>query len=342
MAPASTSFDLPALAKAATPSTIVIEVLDERDDVIAVGSGFWASRDGAIVTNLHVLKGGMSVQVKSDPKNFKTPVIGFSAFSTGAPILVNDLLGFDEKWDLAILKMSAEPVNVLTLGEARKAEVGERIAVIGNPQGLERTISEGIISAKRAGDGPAPILQITAPISPGSSGSPVLNARGQVVGVATASLADSQGLNFAIPAEAVSALLAKCAGASPTSIESFARDLAKPKAAPTATVPPKAFDSEEFRRETNLLRKKAEAALFAWLKNQGLQSKVLDEIKRANITKWPRWGEMMNALKSAKDRETLKALLMPFFDASDSRDADIATSGLSAALPVTATPMPIA
>jgi S1-C subfamily serine protease len=104
--------------------------------------------------------------------------------------------------DLAILKFRATDVPFLTLGKSTTAVEGQKVIVIGNPTGLTGTVSDGIISAFRENRSP---IQIIAPISPGSSGSPVMDEDGQVIGVATLQIVEGQNLNFAIAVEKVSA-----------------------------------------------------------------------------------------------------------------------------------------
>jgi len=97
------------------------------------------------------------------------------------------------------LQADISGVPFLNLGEEDASEVGQRVAVIGSPLGLDGTLSEGIISAKRKLDDGPLWLQISAAVSPGSSGSPVMNAKGEVIGVATMVLTGGQSLNFAVP-----------------------------------------------------------------------------------------------------------------------------------------------
>jgi serine protease Do len=101
---------------------------------------------------------------------------------------------------IAILKFAAHDAHWLKLGRSDTAAEGQRVLVIGNPNGLQGTVSDGLIAAFREDRS---LIQITAPISPGSSGSPVLDETGQVIGVATLMEVDGQNLNFAIPVESV-------------------------------------------------------------------------------------------------------------------------------------------
>src|SRR5262249_45270986 len=116
------------------------------------------------------------------------------------------VLAHPQDVDLAILKFAANGAAFLKLGQSADAVEGQRVLVIGSPEGLQGTVSDGIISAFRENRS---MIQITAPISPGSSGSPVMNESGEVIGVATMVTKEGQNLGFAIPAEEVKrALLA--------------------------------------------------------------------------------------------------------------------------------------
>jgi cytochrome c-type biogenesis protein CcmH/NrfG len=157
------------------------------------GTGFVISNDGKLVTNYHVIEGATSAVAKSE---------------NGAIFVVEGVLATDEKNDLAVLKLRARDLPFLALADSTKLEPGRRVAVIGSPRGLEGTLSEGIVSALRDLPEEGQRIQITAAISPGSSGSPVLNEKGEVVGVATAILRGGQALNFAVPSTAAVKLLA--------------------------------------------------------------------------------------------------------------------------------------
>lgn len=109
----------------------------------------------------------------------------------------------DEKNDIALLRVVGAEAPSLPLGDSQKVAVGDEVYVAGNPEGLEGTFSEGIVSAIRG----TRLLQITAPISPGSSGGPVMNQRGEVIGFAAGGREKGQNLNFAIPVSFLSALI---------------------------------------------------------------------------------------------------------------------------------------
>ncbi len=171
------------IAKKAFASTVLIVVEDDHGQPVSLGSGF-VLRDHAIVTNLHVIAGasqGYAKQIDSKTKH-----------------RLEGILHADSGHDLAVLAVPSLSAPALPIGDSSKLAVGDTIYAVGNPRGLEGTFSEGVVSSIRNIDSQV-ILQITAPISPGSSGGAVLNERGEVVGVAVATFKDGQNLNFAIP-----------------------------------------------------------------------------------------------------------------------------------------------
>ena len=169
----------------------VVEIVtqDKSGSTLATGTGFFISSDGKVVTNRHVLEGAASIIAKSDQGSF---------------FVCQGILAEPTDVDLAILKFEAKSVPYLELASDSRTAPGQKIIVIGNPLGLEGSVSEGIISAVRNDLG---LVQITAPISPGSSGSPVLTEEGRVIGVATLQSKVGQNLNFAIPVETVNVAL---------------------------------------------------------------------------------------------------------------------------------------
>jgi tetratricopeptide (TPR) repeat protein len=189
----STSADLSAIAKKSRPAVFLLVTYDANHKELASGSGFIVSQDGKLITNYHVIEKANSAIAKSEKGGF-FPVEG--------------VLAVDAANDLAVLKIDGKDLPFLILGSSDNLEAGARISVIGSPLGLEGTLSEGIISAVREVTGIRRWLQITASISPGSSGSPVFNSKGEVVGVATMLVKGGQFLNFAIAIEAAQKLLA--------------------------------------------------------------------------------------------------------------------------------------
>ena len=156
------------------------------------GSGFIISADGRLITNAHVVDGAERVQVTlKDGKIYE-----------------GEVLGTDSVTDVAVVKIEANELPTVTLGNAEQLTPGEWAIAIGNPLGLDNTVTVGIISAlgrssSQVGvpDKRVRFIQTDAAINPGNSGGPLLNAAGEVVGMNTAIRADAQGLGFAIPIE---------------------------------------------------------------------------------------------------------------------------------------------
>jgi tetratricopeptide (TPR) repeat protein len=168
-------------------AVVVVVTLDEKGEPMGQGSGFIVRPDGAIVTNYHVI---------SDAKDIKVKI--------GEKILdIEGLIHADKENDLVILKAKGENLPTVKLGDLEKAHIGEKIYVISSPKGMENTISDGLLSGIREIDEKRKILQITAPVSPGSSGGPVFNNNGEVIGIATFLLEEAQNLNFAMPVNLV-------------------------------------------------------------------------------------------------------------------------------------------
>lgn len=153
-------------------------------EAASYGSGFMFEPDGVIATSLHVVSGADSVSVELEDG-----------------VVYDDVrvLGHDKRRDIVILKIPVKNRASLAVGSDTDMEVGDRVYVMGNPLGLSKTFSDGLLSAKRV-EADDVTLQITAPISEGSSGGPVLNARGEVIGIAASFYVDGQNLNMAIPA----------------------------------------------------------------------------------------------------------------------------------------------
>jgi len=182
---------LPELVKRIKPSAVAIETFDSHGNTISRGSGFFVAAD-RIITNRHVIDRSSRVEVHlMDGKRF--PVKG--------------VLAVDGEGDLALLQVDVPKDAAIPLPIVKSVpQEGEFVVVIGNPYGLEGSVSNGIVSAVREIPGYGKIIQITAPISPGSSGSPVVNMMGQVIGVATLQAAEGQSLNFAVPADRIEQL----------------------------------------------------------------------------------------------------------------------------------------
>jgi serine protease Do len=170
------------VAKQHSIEIVQIIAHDKQGKDRGTGSGFIVKSEGVIVTNYHVIDGAYSASVK----------IANGDIYDGAFII-----DADKRKDLAILKIKALNLPVARLGDSDKIEVGQHVIAIGNPLGLTNSVSDGIISAIRQVEG-YKVIQLTAPISPGSSGGPLLNDAGEVIGVTFAGLG-GQNLNLAIP-----------------------------------------------------------------------------------------------------------------------------------------------
>ncbi|HEX7072172.1 MAG TPA: serine protease [Rhodothermales bacterium] len=182
--------DVSTLVATALPSVVTLVSYSHSGTPMGQGSGF-VLPDGRLVTNVHVVAGAAWVEVVDS----EGKVAGSIPYAEAASPRV----------DLAILP------RLTGLGEGlpiatEPPPVGSRIVVIGSPQGLESTVSDGLVSGHREFDG-VPMVQVSAPISPGSSGGPVLNSRGEVVGIAVSQLTTGQNLNFAVPARELEALM---------------------------------------------------------------------------------------------------------------------------------------
>jgi S1-C subfamily serine protease len=181
------------IAKQAFASTVLLVMEDANGQPCSLGSGFMV-RDGEIASNLHVVQGAARGYVKLVGENKKYDIQGFTAV--------------DQERDLVLLKINVTVTKPLTVGDSDTAQVGDPVYAVGNPQGLEGTFSQGIVSSVRQ-IGTDTLLQITAPISPGSSGGPVLNSAGEVIGVSVATFKGGQNLNFAIPSRYLKDLMAR-------------------------------------------------------------------------------------------------------------------------------------
>jgi S1-C subfamily serine protease len=185
--------DIPAIAKAANGVIVSIITSDKDGHPVAQGTGFLVSKDGRIVTNYHVIKGASSAIVK---------------LPDGAFYDVAGVVAFDKARDLAVIKAHGQNFRVVTLGNSDRVQVGEEIVAIGSPLSLESTVSSGIVSGIRTiKEEGGKFLQVTAPISPGSSGGPLFNMAGEVVGITTLYLKGGENLNFAIPVNDAKLLL---------------------------------------------------------------------------------------------------------------------------------------
>jgi len=171
----------------------VVRVQTDR----GVGTGFVVSPDGRIATNLHVIAGASEITIElADKRKF----------------VVAKVLAANPETDLVVLQIDATGLEVMPLGDSDKAAAGDPIVIIGNPLGvLDFTVSDGLVSSVRD-TGALKLIQTSAPISQGSSGGPLFNNFGEVIGVATFFSAEGQNLNFAIPSNYLIPLVAADGG----------------------------------------------------------------------------------------------------------------------------------
>lgn len=191
------------IARKAFPSVVMLVMEDSHGQPTSLGSGFFV-REDVVATNLHVIEGATTGYAKIVGKKPKYDIVGFVAI--------------DRHKDLVLLKLKKIKVPTLTLGDSNDVAVGDEVYAVGNPQGLEGTFSKGIVSGIRK-VGEDILLQITAPISPGSSGGPVLNTKGKVIGISVATFKTGQNLNFAIPVSYLTSLLLEMKSPKPISTE---------------------------------------------------------------------------------------------------------------------------
>jgi serine protease Do len=163
----------------------------------SLGSGFIIDKEGYVVTNNHVIEDADQIKVKLDDDN------EFDA----------EVVGRDSNTDIALLKLKVKKdLAVVKLGDSDAIKIGQWVVAIGSPFGLERTVTAGIVSAKGRVIGSGPyddFIQTDASINPGNSGGPLLNMKGEVIGINTAIIASGQGIGFAIPINMAKGIIAQ-------------------------------------------------------------------------------------------------------------------------------------
>jgi S1-C subfamily serine protease len=184
-----------------SPSVVSIQAMKinkakpQRRFETVVGSGVIIEKDGQILTNAHVVDGAASLTVTLDSGNRVSARI----------------LGLDPVLDLALLRVdSAGPLPMARLGDSSGMKVGDEVVAIGNPLGLDQTMTRGIVSALNRllpGISDEPMIQTDAPINPGNSGGPLVDRCGAVVGINTFISEEAQSIGFAVPVNAVKAVL---------------------------------------------------------------------------------------------------------------------------------------
>jgi len=172
----------------------------------SLGTGFVVREDGWIATNLHVIAGSKRLEVR---------------LKDGREFTVVEVIAVDRQRDVAVVRIDAKQLEPISLGE-REVSVGEPVVAIGHPLGLSDTVSDGLVSGVREVRDGLQVLQVSAPIAPGSSGGPLIDREGKVIGIATAILREGQNLNFGIPIGYLRALMES---PEPQSLESLAASM---------------------------------------------------------------------------------------------------------------------
>jgi hypothetical protein len=244
------------LYKQASPSVVLIEIYDSKGEVSGKGSGFLVSPEGAILTNYHVI---------AHTKQGTVRLANEDAYDTV------EVLEIDKRKDIALIKIKGFGLPYLKLGRSAQVEVGETVYSLSNPLGVfQNTLSQGIISGIRAGDG-YKYFQISAPISHGSSGAPIFNSKGEVIGIAVATIEEGQNLNFAVPIDYARGMV--LAMGSPKSLatiyepepEKPATNTSSTSAPPSSATASKVVISDEMKKSSYWY---VESKLFIWTRKE--------------------------------------------------------------------------
>ncbi len=191
--PRSLDKSVEALAEAARPSVVVISHFGRDGKEDGIGAGFIVSSNGLIATSLHVIGEARPITVQ---------------LANGKRYEATEVHAWDRKLDLAVIRIAAEKLPALTLGDSDTLKQGAPVVAMGNPLGLERSIVQGVVSARRDFDG-VEMIQLAIPIEPGNSGGPLLDMQGRVHGLLTLKSAITPNLGFATPVNALKPLLEK-------------------------------------------------------------------------------------------------------------------------------------
>lgn len=175
------------------PSVVVIRVEGRDGKQEGLGTGFVVRGDGLIATNLHVIGEARPIRVET---------------LDGQRHDVTEVVASDRALDLALVRINARDLPALELGDSDQVRQGEAVVALGNPQGLEHSVVQGVISGSRKVDG-LPLLQVAIPIEPGNSGGPLIDLKGRVLGVMTMKSAVTDNLGFAVSINALKPLLEK-------------------------------------------------------------------------------------------------------------------------------------
>ena len=187
--PVAAATDLTQLVKSIQPAVATVVVYDVNSNVANIGTGFFIDKTGILVTNHHVLLGKFSAEIRT---------------ADGSTYPIKAVIAENQATDLMKVRVDIPPKKVHWLKvSAEPPLVAQHVVVVGSPMGLEQSVSDGIVSSVREIPGLGTFYQMSAPISPGSSGSPVVNLKGNVVGVASFQFLQGQNLNFAIAGNSI-------------------------------------------------------------------------------------------------------------------------------------------
>jgi S1-C subfamily serine protease len=185
----SAETDLSDLFAKVSPSVVRLTTYSSKGDKLGEGSGFIVDQSGVIVTCLHVVGNAATIEVQLGDDSTQ---------------MATEVIRSDKDWDVSLLRVGPLTQTALKLAAPEAVRVGAAVVAIGSPLGYGNTLSQGIISGLRSHAGHSDLIQITAPISPGSSGGPILSSStGEILGMASASQSAGQNLNFAIPARVI-------------------------------------------------------------------------------------------------------------------------------------------
>jgi hypothetical protein len=204
--------------KQTASSVVSIDGYDEKGKVRWTGTGFIVSADGKILTNYHVIR------------NSKQATVRLANGDAYDDVAVTDV---DRRKDIALLKIKAVDLTPVRIGSSNSSQVGDPVYSLSNAFGFDNTLSEGLVSQFRQMDGYR-LIQTTAPISHGSSGGPLFNSKGEVIGITTLSLPDAQSLNFAIPIDYARGILTAPSAPKPLSTVYDPEETTPPDAKATA------------------------------------------------------------------------------------------------------------
>jgi serine protease Do len=190
--------DIPALVKKIRPAAVILYNFNEEGDTVSRGSGFFINAAGDVITCHHAVFDELPDQLISLVERTKVKTVDGESYP------VADVIAGSPSYDLVVLKLRnvKKPMYFLTIAPDLPVQ-GEQILVIGSPEGLEFTVTDGIVSAIRDDEDISSRIQISAPVSDGSSGSPVVNLKGEVVGVITTRLEESENFSFAVSAKLI-------------------------------------------------------------------------------------------------------------------------------------------